>query len=86
MSSPWSVTLRVRGKDQRDTRALADALATDETVSWNIDSTQFQFSLHESKCKDLRAMWNTRIRGLIAVDSLLLTLGDESEGSSTKTN
>ena len=30
-------------------------------------------------------MWNTRMRGLIAVDSLLSSLVSESEGSSTNT-
>jgi hypothetical protein len=33
--------------------------------------------------KDLRAMWNTRIRGLIAVDSVLKVI---NEHSSTPSN
>jgi hypothetical protein len=81
---PWSLTLRVQGSNLLDTKALADALITDEDVNWNVDETNFSFTLQESKSKDLRAMWNTRIRGLIAVNSLLRTLTDESEGSSTQ--
>ena len=38
----------------------------------------------ENNAKDLRAMWNTRIRGLIAADEILQAI--ESAGSSTKDN
>ena len=36
----------------------------------------------EANAKDLRAMWNTRIRGLIAADEILQAI--ETAGSSTK--
>lgn len=85
MTDSWSLSLRIQGSNLPDTRALADALTTDETVTWSGDKSNFSFTLVEEKCKDLRAMWNTRIRGLIAVDSLLTTLLDEPEGSSTQT-
>jgi len=38
--------------------------------------------LDEANAKDLRAMWNTRIRGLIAADEILQAI--ETAGSSTK--
>jgi hypothetical protein len=45
----------------------------------------FSIEIIEQKAKDLRAMWNTRIRGLIAVDSLMAVLDglDHTEDSST---
>lgn len=85
MATSWSLTLSVQSKSIADTKALADALTTDATVLWSSDHESFSFQLHEHKSKDLRAMWNTRMRGLMAVDSLLSSLVDRSEGSSTKT-
>ena len=85
MATSWSLTLTVQSQSFADTKALADALTTDESVLWSSDEKSFSFQLHEDKSKDLRAMWNTRMRGLMAVDSLLSLLVDGSEGSSTKT-
>ena len=81
----WSLTLSVQSNSRQSTKALADSLATDEMVIWPSSKNHFSFQLNEEKAKDLRAMWNTRMRGLIAVDSLLSSLVDESEGSSTNT-
>ena len=81
----WSLTLSVQSNSRQSTKALADSLATDEIVIWASSKNHFSFQLNEEKAKDLRAMWNTRMRGLIAVDSLLSSLVDESEGSSTNT-
>ena len=74
MSSKWILTLEVQASTPSETKALGDALTTDESIEWNEELTSFSFSLNESKAKDLRAMWNTRIRGLIAVDSLFEAL------------
>ena len=85
MATSWSLTLPVQSQSFADTKALADALTTDESVVWDSNEESFSFQLHEHKSKDLRAMWNTRMRGLMAVDSLLSSLADRSEGSSTNT-
>jgi len=74
VSSKWILTLEVQASTPSETKALGDALTTDESIDWNEERTSFSFSLNESKAKDLRAMWNTRIRGLIAVDSLFEAL------------
>ena len=57
------------GRNNECTEALSSALITDSEINWSGDS--FNILIEESKAKDLRAMWNTRVRGLIAVDSLL---------------
>ena len=74
VSSRWNLTLEVQASTASETKALGDALTTDESIEWNEERTSFSFCLNESKAKDLRAMWNTRIRGLIAVDSLFEAL------------
>ena len=81
----WSLTLSVQSSSRQSTKAHADSLATDEKVVWASSKEHFSIQLNEQKAKDLRAMWNTRMRGLIAVDSLLSSLVPESEGSSTNT-
>lgn len=85
MATSWSLSLSVQSQTFADTKALGDALTTDEEIVWSPNNESFTFQLHEQKVKDLRAMWNTRMRGLMAVDSLLSSLVDRSEGSSTKT-
>lgn len=85
MTSIWSLSLSVQSHSYADTKALADALVTDEEIHWSASNECFEFNLHEDKAKDLRAMWNTRMRGIIAVDSLLSSLSFKSEGSSTQT-
>tara|TARA_Y100000768_G_scaffold206558_1_gene155693 strand:- start:2948 stop:3172 length:225 start_codon:yes stop_codon:yes gene_type:complete len=67
--SNWKIKLGIRSKDLDSTKSLCDALVTDCEIEWDADS--FSIEILEDKAKDLRAMWNTRIRGLIAVDSLI---------------
>jgi|TARA_B110000444_G_scaffold76857_1_gene72602 hypothetical protein len=88
VNATWRLTLQVESTDKDNTKALADALTTDEAIEWDDGQTSFRFSIEESKAKDLRAMWNTRVRGLIAVDSLLGIISDSKQGehSSTQTN
>ncbi len=69
MSSDWRLELSIESRTLECTKSLAASLSTDCEVKWNNDS--FSIDIIESKAKDLRAMWNTRVRGLIAVDSLL---------------
>ena len=66
----WRLSLSVQSRSNTDTKSLAACLATDCDVRWNGEE-QFIITLEEATCKDLRAMWNTRLRGLIATDSVL---------------
>ena len=69
MSTEWKLILEVKSSSKQNTDSLAAALITDCDVKDNGDS--FSIEILETKAKDLRAMWNTRVRGLIAVDSLV---------------
>ena len=73
----WQLNLRIASRNLEDTRALAASLATDCEVVWQGESSFF-FHLEEGACKDLRAMWNTRLRGLIATDNVLKVFGKHS--------
>ncbi|MDA7463325.1 hypothetical protein N9M83_06205 [Candidatus Poseidonia alphae] len=73
----WHLSLSVCSRSQLDTQSLCAALATDCPTAW-IDDDSFEFNLTESKCKDLRAMWNTRMRGLIATDEVLKVFAKHS--------
>ena len=86
VTTNWKLTLNVQSSQPANTKALADALTTDEAIVWNQDHTSFSFTLQESKAKDLRAMWNTRVRGLIAVDSLLDMLDESKKGEHSTTS
>ena len=86
VTTNWKLTLNVQSSQPANTKALADALTTDEAIVWNQDRTSFSFTLQESKAKDLRAMWNTRVRGLIAVDSLLDMLDESKKGEHSTTS
>ena len=79
--TPYSLVCVVTQTNADDLQALRDSLVS-ETESKLVDSNSFSFELHEQNAKDLRAMWNTRIRGLIAADEILQAI--ESAGSSTK--
>jgi len=83
MSATWKLTLEVQSTSSENTSSLKAAMITDCEIINNEKS--FSIEIIEQKAKDLRAMWNTRIRGLIAVDSLLIVLDglDHSEDSST---
>ena len=73
----WELTLLVQSRTVTDTQALAACLATDCETNWK-NETSFSIQLNEAACKDLRAMWNTRLRGLIATDSVLQVFGKHS--------
>ena len=69
MSSEWKLTLKSQSNSIKNTKVLRSSLITDcEIIS---DEESFEIVIIEQKAKDLRAMWNTRVRGLIAVDSLV---------------
>jgi len=78
MSAEWKLTLEAQSSSKENTNALAAALITDCKV--NLLDYSFSIEIIEAKAKDLRAMWNTRVRGLIAVDSLINML--DNVGSS----
>ena len=71
MTPAWKLNLTVESRSLKETQALADCLATDEQTTFSEDGSNFYFELNNLVAKDLRAMWNTRIRGLIAVDGVL---------------
>ncbi len=81
--TPFSLVCTISRANAHDIRAMQDSLIS-ETESTSIDDYTFSFRLDEANAKDLRAMWNTRIRGLIAADEILQAI--ESAGSSTKDN
>ena len=83
MSATWKITLEVESTSSENTSSLKAAMITDCEIFDNGNS--FSIEIIEHKAKDLRAMWNTRIRGLIAVDSLMAVLDGlvNSEDSST---
>lgn len=80
-ATPFSLVCTIRRKHVEDIQAMQDSLIS-ETESQSIDDFTFSFRLVEANAKDLRAMWNTRIRGLIAADEILQAI--ETAGSSTK--
>ena len=83
MTPSWKLNLTVKSRSLKETQALADCLTTDEPTTFSEDGSNFYFELNNLVAKDLRAMWNTRIRGLIAVDSVLKVI---NEHSSTPSN
>lgn len=56
----WSVRLEV---DSPNAKSLASSLVSEEKLE--IDNSSFSFTLRESRAKDARAMWNTRLRSLV---------------------
>ena len=56
----WSVRLQV---DSPNAKSLASSLVSEEELE--INETSFTFTLNESRAKDARAMWNTRLRSLV---------------------
>ena len=69
MSTQWKLMLEVQSSSKANTDSLAAALITDCEIDFSDEA--FSIVITEEKPKDLRAMWNTRVRGLIAVDSLI---------------
>ena len=62
----WSVRLKV---DSPHAKSLASSLVSEEELEINDDS--FSFSLKETRAKDARAMWNTRLRALVISSKLI---------------
>ncbi len=62
----WQLHLTVNSPE---VIALAASLASEETVVIKGDS--LSFILSEPRAKDLRAMWNTRVRSLIIAHNVL---------------
>ena len=79
--TPFSLVCTITRADASNIQAMRDSLVS-ETESHSKDEHTFSFRLEEANAKDLRAMWNTRIRGLIAADEILQAI--ETAGSSTK--
>ncbi|RJU91255.1 MAG: hypothetical protein DWC07_01275 [Candidatus Poseidoniales archaeon] len=77
LMTAWSIGLSVSGHSEQDAKALASSLSTECDVVWR-SPTSFELVVNEANCKDLRAMWNTRLRGLIATDNVLKVLGKHS--------
>ena len=78
--TPFSLVCTIQRSNVILCKAMQESMIS-ESETTSIDDTQFSFSLHEANAKDLRAMWNTRIRGLIAADEILKVI--ETAGSST---
>ena len=81
--TPFSLVCTISRSNASDIQAMRDSLVS-ETESESFEDDTFSFRLDEANAKDMRAMWNTRIRGLIAADEILQAI--ESAGSSTKDN
>ena len=79
--TPFSLVCTITRADASNIQAMRDSLVS-ETESQLSGENTFSFRLNEASAKDLRAMWNTRIRGLIAADEILQAI--ETAGSSTK--
>jgi len=62
----WSVRLSV---DSTHAKSLASSLSSEEEVIVNGDN--FTFTLEESRAKDARAMWNTRMRSLVIASKVI---------------
>ena len=62
----WSVRLTV---DTPKANSLAASLSSEEEVV--VNGENLSFTLSESRAKDARAMWNTRMRSLIIANSVI---------------
>ena len=62
----WSVRLEV---DSPNAKSLASSLVSEEEITINDNS--FSFTLNESRAKDARAMWNTRLRSLVIASKVI---------------
>ncbi len=81
--TPFSLVCTIQRSNVRQRKAMQESM-TSESETTSIDDNQFSFNLHEANAKDLRAMWNTRIRGLIAADEILKVI--QTAGSSTNSD
>ncbi|MDC3298185.1 hypothetical protein OAU99_02290 [Candidatus Poseidoniaceae archaeon] len=64
MDSPWA-------------KSLASSLASEEDVS--LEGDNFSFTLNESRAKDARAMWNTRMRSLVIANNVIQVINSSSD-------
>jgi hypothetical protein len=62
----WSVRLTV---DTPKANSLAASLSSEEEVV--VSGDNLSFTLSESRAKDARAMWNTRMRSLIIANHVI---------------
>ena len=69
----WSVRLSV---DSPWAKSLASSLASEEDVS--LEGDNFSFTLNESRAKDARAMWNTRMRSLVIANNVIQVINSSS--------
>ena len=81
--TPFSLVCTIQRSNVRQRKAMQESMAS-QTATTSIDDPQFSFDIHEANAKDLRAMCNTRIRGLIAADEILNVI--ETAGSSTNSD
>ena len=81
--TPFSLVCTIQRSNMRQRKAMQESM-TSESETTSIDDNRFSFNLDEANAKDLRAMWNTRIRGLIAADEILKVI--QTAGSSTNSD
>ena len=62
----WSVRLSV---ESQNAKSLASSLVSEEEVL--VNENHFTFVLNESRAKDARAMWNTRMRSLAIASKVI---------------
>ncbi|HIF45536.1 MAG TPA: hypothetical protein EYQ73_01920 [Candidatus Poseidoniales archaeon] len=62
----WTARLRV---DSPHVAALAASLSTEQKTF--VDGRILEMNLCESRAKDLRAIWNTRMRSLLIAESVI---------------
>ena len=62
----WKIRLEV---DSPNAKSLASSLVSEENVS--ILENTFSIELNESRAKDARAMWNTRMRSVVVSHRIL---------------
>ena len=77
----WKILLRIESKHAE---VYASSLTPEEEVILNDQVAEI--ILEEPRAKDLRAMWNTRVRGLIAVDSLINMIDNLGSGEDSSTS
>lgn len=69
----WSIRLSV---DSPWAKSLASSLASEEEVTSR--ENNFSFMLNESRAKDARAMWNTRMRSLVIANNVIQVINSSS--------
>lgn len=62
----WKILLRIESKHAQ---VYASSLTPEETVM--VSNQTAEISLQEPRAKDLRAMWNTRLRSLVVSQAVI---------------